>query len=516
MTQQHDKRRTVQDYLDETPVWPDGTETASSPLTTMQQRIWWLAAAGKFFEGLIVFMTGIALPLIAKEFQLQGAASHGLVTAATLAGILVGATALGGLADRYGRKTLFVVEMAIFTLFLAALSLTPSFSLLILFLFGLGVALGCDYPTAHLIISESIPSRSRGKLILGAFAFQAVGMLCGAGIGYLILALAPSIEAWRWMFAVAILPSLAVLVARLTITESPHWLYAHGRHEEAERAAMRLLQRVPLYPREVRLAHREARAVPKGEEGEQRHGFRSLFTRKNRRATILASVPWFLQDLGTYGIGIFTPTIIAASLGHEKQHAQTLSDLVANDLLAARGAAFLDLLFIVGIVFAILLSDRLGRIPLQIGGFIGCALGLAIAAQASSYTGGTQLTLIVIGFMLFNFMTNLGPNAQTYVIAGEVFPTKVRGKGAGFAASFAKIGAVATAFLFPVLMGAIGQEALLYLLVGACLLGAAVTWAFRIETKGKSLEALDGAHHTAHQPGGTDDAVGAVRPAKAG
>ena len=54
--------------------------------------------------------------------------------------------------------------------------------------------------------------------------------------------------------------------------------------------------------------------------------------------------------------------------------------------------------------------------------------------------------------MLFNFMTNLGPNAQTYLLAGEVFPTDIRGKGAGFAASFAKIGAVLTAFLFPVLL----------------------------------------------------------------
>ena len=58
--------------------------------------------------------------------------------------------------------------------------------------------------------------------------------------------------------------------------------------------------------------------------------------------------------------------------------------------------------------------------------------------------------------MLFNFMTNLGPNAQTYLLAGEVFPTEVRGMGAGFAAAFAKIGAVATAFLFPILLAGIG------------------------------------------------------------
>jgi nitrate/nitrite transporter NarK len=75
------------------------------------------------------------------------------------------------------------------------------------------------------------------------------------------------------------------------------------------------------------------------------------------------------------------------------------------------------------------------------------------------------LSLIFAGFMLFNFMTNLGPNAQTYLLTGEVFPTAIRGKGAGFAAAVGKIGAVTTAFLFPILLASIGTTALLYILV---------------------------------------------------
>jgi MFS transporter, putative metabolite transport protein len=101
------------------------------------------------------------------------------------------------------------------------------------------------------------------------------------------------------------------------------------------------------------------------------------------------------------------------------------------------------------------------------------------------------MLLIFAGFMLFNFMTNLGPNAQTYLLAGEVFPTAIRGKGAGFAAAFAKIGAVATAFLFPILLEAIGTSALLYGLVVVSILGAAVTWMFRIETTGVNLDQLE-------------------------
>lgn len=87
-------------------------------------------------------------------------------------------------------------------------------------------------------------------------------------------------------------------------------------------------------------------------------------------------------------------------------------------------------------------------------------------------------------------MTNLGPNAMTYVLSGEVFPTEIRGVGAGFAASFAKIGAVATAFFFPILREQIGTVALLCGLAVTSLLGALVTFLFRIEPNGHSLEEL--------------------------
>ena len=110
--------RTVQSYIDQTPAWPDGTPTDFIPMTGMQWRIWLLASAGKFFEGLVVFMTGVALPLIVKEFGLSPA-EKGIVSAAPLAGIMVGAIALGGLADIYGRRRMFVVEMVVFALFLS-------------------------------------------------------------------------------------------------------------------------------------------------------------------------------------------------------------------------------------------------------------------------------------------------------------------------------------------------------------------------------------------------------------
>src|SRR5262245_43721312 len=95
----------------------------------------------------------------------------------------------------------------------------------------------------------------------------------------------------------------------------------------------------------------------------------------------------------------------------------------------------------------------------------------------------------------FAFMTNIGPNAMTYLIAGEVFPISIRGMGAGFAASFAKIGAVLIAFLFPILLKDIGTDLLLLILVGTSLAGALVTKRYDIETKGINLEKIDDKAH---------------------
>jgi hypothetical protein len=288
------------------------------------------------------------------------------------------------------------------------------------------------------------------------------------------------------MFATALVPAIAVTVGRFFVVESANWLAVRGRHDKAEETVAKLLVRTPQYPTDIKLV-RDAET-----NGEERgnSSFTALFNSRNRRATIFASVPWFLQDLGTYGIGIFTPVILAAALGGGSDHVRSLSDLIADSILAAKGAAMITVLLIVGIIFAVMLADKYGRIRLQIIGFIGCAAGLLLASLSVDFEGSTKIAFIFAGFMLFDFMTNLGPNAQTYLIAGEVFPTEVRGMGAGFAAAFAKIGAVATAFLFPILLDAIGTRALLYGLIVTSLLGAVVTWMYQIETTGVNLDEI--------------------------
>ncbi|WP_232313108.1 MFS transporter [Enterovibrio coralii] len=478
----------MQKYIDEAPVWRDGTPTPRIPMTAMQWRIWLLASAGKFFEGMVVFMTGVALPLIELDFQLSPS-EKGLASAATLTGILFGASLLGGLADSVGRKRMFIVEMLLFTVFLTGVVLAPSFLWLLVFLLGVGLALGCDYPTAHLMLSESIPSKNRGRLVLSAFGFQAIGALTGVLIGYGILSYSADAHAWRWMYAVVLLPSIVVLILRFFIPESPHWFIDKHRKQDAEKSLSVLLKRDPPYPPTINIKMPVMKQASTEDKSAEPAGYQLLFS-KHRRATMLASIPWFLQDLSTYGIGIFTPTILVTLFGAYNTEHHTVAAVIQNDLLAAKGTAFLDLFLLVGIVVAVIFTDRLGRIKLQIVGFIGCSTGLLLAMFSLFFDGDGQLLMLFAGFILFNFMNSMGPNAQTYLIAGEVFPSKIRGKGAGFAASFAKLGAIITAFLFPIALASWGVEILLLMLIVTSMLGAWVTWKLRIETSGKDLETL--------------------------
>ncbi|MFT4201917.1 MFS transporter [Gordonia sp. (in: high G+C Gram-positive bacteria)] len=477
--------KSVQEYIDETPTWEDGTPAMATPLTRMQWFIWALAATGKFFEGYVVFVAGVALPLITYEFNLTSL-QKGLVSSASLAGILLGASLLGNLSDRLGRKEVFVGEMALFAVFLLGVALSPNLTVLLLCLLFVGVALGCDYPTAHVMISECSPTRLRGRLVLSAFGFQAVGAVAGTFVGYVVLSTSTSQGDWRLMYFIAVLPAALVAVGRLFVVQSPHWLIAKGRVDEARAATRHLLSRVPAYPSDIELrANRDA-------EDEGRTRVRDLFGPKYRRATMFASIPWFLQDLSTYGIGIFTPVIIATTAGGaaKPEDPRNIAEVVHADAIGARGGVLIDLCLLVGVVIAFFLVDGVGRIRLQVVGFVGCAIGLLAASLSHFADGTTGMIVLFAGVMVFNVMTNVGPNTQTYVIAGEVFPTEVRATGAGLAASFAKVGAVIAAFLFPIMLKDIGTQWLLLALVGASLLGAVATWKLRIETRGVSLEHL--------------------------
>jgi predicted MFS family arabinose efflux permease len=100
--------------------------------------------------------------------------------------------------------------------------------------------------------------------------------------------------------------------------------------------------------------------------------------------------------------------------------------------------------------------------------------------------------MVIAGFAIFNFFINAGPNATTYALPAEVFPSEVRAAGHGFAAASAKLGAAVGVFLFPILIDDLGTNVLLFIIAGLTLVAFVVTYALRIEPKGRSLDEVSG------------------------
>lgn len=124
---------------------------------------------------------------------------------------------------------MFIAEMVLFTIFLAGFTISPSLPVLLACLLGMGMALGCDYPTAHLMLSETMPTSSRSRTVLGAFAFQAVGAVAGATLAVVVLSMPnASVSSWRVMFGLVVLPAALVTVGRFFTPQSPHWLLTRG------------------------------------------------------------------------------------------------------------------------------------------------------------------------------------------------------------------------------------------------------------------------------------------------
>ena len=292
--------RTVQSYIDQTPAWPDGTPTVFVPMTGMQWRIWRLAIAGKFFEGLVVFMTGVALPLIVKEFGLTAAQRHRRRRAAGRhPGRRHRARAASPTASAAGRCSWSRWWSS--PLFLRADRCSrPNFPWLVVCLFGIGLALGCDYPTAHLVISESIrhrrprqagaraPSPSRRSARWSARSWAILILTPTARARRLALDVCHGDRAghrwWCWAaLFVTDSPPLADVAAAQGARPSTRWRGCSS--------ASRAIPRKSRWPT----------CRPRGRgDGTRRAAAASASSSRstNRRATILASVPWFLQDLG--------------------------------------------------------------------------------------------------------------------------------------------------------------------------------------------------------------------------
>jgi MFS family permease len=448
----------------------------ASDLTRPMQWLWALSAGLIALDGFDFFIIGVALPFLQQDFGL-GTAELGAIAVAALAGSLVGALILGPITDRVGRQRMLMVDVILFLVATLGTVVAWNAASLIGFRFLVGVAIGADYPISVAYITENVPARLRGRMVIGAFTFQAVGALLGALTGLIViygfqlwypdsvhLAIA---YAWRWMLGVGLVLAIAVGIVRFSfLLESPSYYLAQGDYEAASKAASILLEAAIVL-------------TPDTDPPDQKPhlNFADLFSPPYRRNTLLASVPWFLQDIATYGIGIFTPVILGAL-------AFTTEDtLLAQQFAATQGSAIVDLFLVAGFLLAVLLIDHLGRIRLQIVGFLGMAIGLTVLAIASwlHLPPSWNLVIVFMGFFIHNLMMNMGPNSTTFLLSGEVFPPSIRASGAGFAAAIAKAGAILGTFTLPFIRETGGETTLLFMLMWVCLFAAGSTYLLQVD-----------------------------------
>ncbi|MGC1747525.1 MAG: MFS transporter, partial [Pseudolabrys sp.] len=318
-----------------------------------------------------------------------------------------------------------------------------------------------------------------------------VGMILAAIVATAILRLHAAATDWRLLLGTGGLLAALYMCARLFLPESPRWLAEKGRLAEAAKVLSRLT-RTPVSVTRLENSESAATAPIKS------LGFAALFSPRYRTRTLLVSVPWLMMDVATYGVGLFTPVILGAM-----HFDSARSGTVAAVLGDAEGSGLVDLFLLAGFIVGIWAIPRFGRIPLQVTGFAGMALGMLLLMFAAMAGDGPQghLGLIIAGFVLFNFAMNAGPNATTFTLPPVLFPTAIRASASGFAAACAKVGATFGTFLVPQLQAAWGLTGVLALMAFVSIGGLLATAAFaHAVDREDELEELPVAVNDAHKP----------------
>jgi predicted phosphate transport protein (TIGR00153 family) len=429
-------------------------------MTSSHYRVLFLSGAGVFMDGYDLFVISVALLLIPTALR-TSTLEFSLISSSAVFGAVVGAVVFGNLADKLGRKKLFVIDLLFFVVFGAISAASQNAIELIIFRFLLGIGIGADYPISASYITEFVSSKHRGRLIASVFSFQGFGILSAVGVSIALIGTGP--EAWRWMLLSGVVPAIIALTLRTQMPETPRWYLSHGQTEKAKEVMSKFFG--------YKVSTEQLSTVAESVSA------RELLLSPYARRVVFTSISWFLVDVGVYGIGILVPTLVRILFPK------------STVLSSAETTGVLQLIALIGYLSAIFLIDIVGRRWLQIVGFFGMAIPLGIAAYVA--TGGSAAFTLVTLFILFGafyILENLGPNTTTWVYPVELFPTRIRGTGHGIAATVGKLGALVATFFLPIVLQQIGVSTMLAIVSVACFVGAFLTIGLGTETKRLSLD----------------------------
>lgn len=436
-------------------------------MTAMRRWTLVLIALGEFVDGYDLIVIGGALLLLKPAFHLS-ASETGVLGAGAFFGAAAGLLVFGEVTDRLGRRNVFLYNFAFFVVFALISAFVANFAELLTFRILLGAVIGTDIATSMTFLAEISPRQHRGSW---TGALPQVAWTLGALVSLLVaLALFDAVgaDAWRWMFALGAVPALVVLVGRRTIPESPRWLLAEGRHDEAE-AAMRKLGLTAVAPAARRpepAADTHLVALRPGSQGT----YLDIFKKPYTAGAILAIVIVGLTPLVGAPASVIAPYVL---------HYVGLLGATAS----LKGSMFIWIGGLAGSLIAFATIDRIGRLVSSAISLFGAFVCLVLLAVLQGHP-----TPFVAIYILLGALTWFGASSF-WALPTELLPTHLRARGQGLGNGLARAVVGATTWMVPAGIAALGFKTTIILL-GACgiPLGIYALLGRKFEPRGRRLD----------------------------
>ncbi|APY90818.1 MFS transporter [Streptomyces alfalfae] len=425
------------------------------PITPTHRSITAVIGVGLLFDTFENNLSGTIAKVLQDDFAF-GATELKLVLASAFIGQFIGSLLLGKIADRYGRRRAFLINLAIYSGFSLLGAFSPNAAWLIVTRFFAGVGIGAEQSLSDCYLSDVLPAKKRGRFIAWAYTLA----FCGVpAVGFAALWLVPlsplGIDGWRWLFVIGALGSAVVWVLRRKLIESPRWLATAGREDEADALVSRMEAEVPegaavAYRAEVEA---EAAAAEKAAAEAPATRLRDIFQPRLRRRTVMLWIFCALSVVGYYGFGTLAPQILAAK-GY---------GIVAG--LGFTAVCFLG--YPVGSALSLPIIDRMERkrlVALSAAAMVVAGLGFSFAGSAA--------WIMVFGFVYTVFSNVFSSVSHVYL--AEQYPTAIRAAASGAAYSLSKLSAAALPFVLLPVLTSYGPGAL-FGVIAAVMTALAVT-----------------------------------------
>lgn len=431
---------------------------------------YFFGALGGLLFGYDLGVVAGALLFITPELGLSPL-QEGMVTSSLIVGAMLSAISCGPVSDRIGRRPIVFAAGLVFAAGAVLAGISPNALLVILSRFVMGLAVGTASVMVPIYLSELAPARNRGKLS----GLNQLMISSGILVAYLVnLALSPA-GAWRWMFALAAVPAVIMMIGVRFQPESPRWLVRKGRVDEARAVLLRSRTEQAAEQEIAEIQEIDAHSAGNASTMEL------LRTARFRKVLLLGCGLALLQQIvGINTIVYYAPTILT-SIGFGNAAA-----ILTN--------AGLGVLTVVVTVVMLMTVDKMGRRRPLIFGALGmttCMLTLGLTFYLGGFSGGGAGGWIaILALALFKVSFSMSWGGIMWIMLGEIFPLRVRGAAMGMATFVNWIGNFAVGLLFPVLLAA-GTGTVFLIFAGIALVACLFAVLMVPETKGRSLEDIE-------------------------